>query len=237
MLVLDIESKDPKDRALMGFFALAHSVDAAIEGWQLALWCPKGPPDALSSHVTGKQAKSDASKGSMAAFGWPRQGRAKNCVVPIDDGFDASKLIQPEQQVVLARRELPENIQGVLRRTLSYKPDLEKQILGWWYGLDDELPDQKPPWRPTASLLPEGGGDLQEGKRCLVLIDVNDCWLVLSERALRTYTFGDRLAEGESVRFQTKVEAVPNRPRADSDSRSSAGSPQCMLSSRARSRR
>lgn len=243
MLVMDIEAADPSERTLIKFFARAHSVDAALEGWRLALWCPRRP--AALAHVSDVSAQGDIPAG-MVAFGWPETDRAGDAkarkpkkgkmargrdgkkkggdketmrVVPLATVLAHPALIEAGQQVVLARRELPVAVFRMLRETLGYEPDLETQLPGWWYGLDDELPDREPPWRPTGALLPEapsgpggdgdgdcggdGGGpaDLRDGARCLVMVEVDDCWLVLSERGLRTYAFGQRLADGEGVRF------------------------------------
>jgi hypothetical protein len=40
-----------------------------------------------------------------------------------------------------------------------------------------------------------------------VLIEVDDCWFVLSERALLTYAFGSRLTAGEPLRFVRSTKA------------------------------
>lgn len=248
MLVMDIEAADLSERTLIKFFARAHSVDAALEGWRLALWCPRRP--AALADVSDASAQSDIPAG-MVAFGWAeggvKQSKAKKAkkgqkgqkskpskldqgqnktlhvaLVPVAAVLAHPALIEAGQQVVLARRELPAGVFELLRETLGYEPDLETQLPGWWYGFDDELPDREPPWRPTGALVPalasrpggEGEGDcgdgagpadLRDGARCLVMVEVDDCWLVLSERGLRTYAFGQRLADGEGVRFVRKT--------------------------------
>jgi hypothetical protein len=213
MLVLDLDAPGAKDRALVKFFARAHSVDAALEGWRLALWCPHRP--AALGRVTRGHDRGDAPEG-VVAFGWPGQaakkakkgkrapGKGKDenlALVPVAAVIERPALLEAGQRVVLARRELPAEMFHLLRARLRYEPDLAEQILGWWYGRDDELPTREPPWRPTGSLLVEGGGDLREGARCLVLVEVDDCWFVLSERALLTYAFGIRLDNREPLRF------------------------------------
>jgi len=48
--------------------------------------------------------------------------------------------------------------------------------------------------------LPEGG-ELADERECLVLIDVDDWWGVLSPFGLGTYTFGAQLEAGETISF------------------------------------
>lgn len=192
--MLALEAPDPRDAPLVRFFARAHSVDAALEGWRLALWCPREPE--LLGRVRGRAGE--------VAFGWPAgAGRASTvriATVPGDVLVRTPDLLEPHQRVVLAKRQLPREVFDLLRARLAYEPDVPGQILGWWYDVDDPLPETRPAWRETAALLPMDG-DLRDGVECLVLVDVNDYAFVLSERALRTYTFGARIAENEPLLF------------------------------------
>jgi len=193
--MLALESPDPRDAPLVRFFARAHSVDAAIEGWRLALWCPKEP--AALERMRGHE-------GTEVVFGWPGSGgRAPTirvATVPVHVLVRAPELLESGQRVVLAKRQLPDEVFDLLRDRLGYEPDVPGQITGWWYDVDDHLPETPPAWRETAALLP-AEGTLRDGVESLVLVDVNDCAYVLSERALRTYTFGARIAEDEPLLF------------------------------------
>jgi len=189
-----LETPDPGDKPLVEFFRHAHSVQAALEGWRLALWCEREPAalDALIERG-----------GRPVMFGWPsgpRRPFVRVAGISVDQLLAHPALIEPGQRVVLARRELPPEVFALLREQLGYEPDVVGQVLGWWYELDEAIPTQRPRWRPTGGLLPEGGR-LEDGVECLVLVEVNDCRYVLSERALSTYTFGATLAEGEELRF------------------------------------
>lgn len=195
MPMLALESPDPHDAPLVRFFARAHSVDAALEGWRLAVWCPKEP--VALERVRGHE-------GAEVVFGWPGPGgRAqmiKVAAVPVDVLIRSPELLESGQRVVLAQRQLPHEVFDLLRDQLGYEPDVPGQITGWWYDVDDPLPETRPAWRETAALLPADGG-LRDGVECLVLVDVSDCAYVLSERALRTYTFGARIAENTPLLF------------------------------------
>lgn len=203
MLTLDMATDTPLERELVAFFGEAQSVDAVLDGLKLALWCPKGPPAALTAaqrYIEDRQ--------GLAAFGWPRgrssgrqsRSRLGTARVAVAGVLATPALFEPGQRVVLARRELPRAIFAELAARLEYQPDLLGQVLGWWYGLDDELPATRPLFRETGGVFPEGG-TLEDGVSALVLVEVNDCWLVLSERGLLTYRFGLRLVDEHEVKF------------------------------------
>lgn len=191
--MLAIESPDPKDRPLLQFFADTHSVEAALAGYELALWCPAEPPLGVLRQESG-----------AVLFGWPSSSKKKNAGrawTSVDAICEHPELLTGSETVVLARRRLSARVFEILRERLGYVPDIPGQIAGWWYDEDDVLPTSPPPWRPTGLLLPPGEGGLHDGDECLVLVEVNDCAYVLSVRALRTYTFGARLDDGQSLRF------------------------------------
>jgi len=191
--MLALEYADPKDASLARFFAYAHSVEAALTGWRLALWCSAEP--AGLGMLRGEE--------GPIAFGWPmsRVGSTKVATIPMTTFLMHQDLVEPGQRVVLARRELPASVFSLLRTQLGYAPDVPGQIGGWWYDVDEPLPESQPPWRQTAMLLPPDENGLRDGTECLLLVDVNDCAYVLSVPALRTYTFGERLADGEEQRL------------------------------------
>jgi hypothetical protein len=78
---------------------------------------------------------------------------------------------------------------------MGYAATLPTQVSGWWTDAT-----QQPGSRPSGALLPEGG-ELADERECLVLVDVDDWWGILSPIGLGRYTFGAQLEAGETISF------------------------------------
>lgn len=190
MLVMDVRGLSGEDRAYARFWNHLHSIESALEGVKLGLWLRGRPSLPVVSDM--------AMNGPLVALAWPRQG----------DDFESEKRPLREdmlealdwQNVVavpLARFELPPEVHQALRQHIGYSPTMDGQVSGWWSEEDDGIPAR----RPSGALLPPKGQKLDSGSECLVLVDVDDWWGVLSSLGLGGYSFGIRLEAGEVVRF------------------------------------
>lgn len=174
------------NRALAEFFAKAHSSWALSEGLELALWSPRPVPARFLSRI-------EQIRSGVAMFGWKDGSRLRKGFVRFNHLED---VLSQEHEVVLARRTLPVAVTRLLEDRLGHRAVADRQIEGWFR-------DRQPHGvRPTGALLPPRGEDaLRVGMHCVVLVEVADYWVVLSERGLRTYVFGGALADGRAVVF------------------------------------
>lgn len=190
MLVMDVRGLAGTDRAYARFWNHLHSLETALAGVQLGLWLRAPVP---------VPAGSSSQSGVLVEFGWATDAERfqhARVTMSADElrGFDWSCV----QAVALARFELATWVHDLLAQRLGYSPELPGQVSGWW---TDEA--QRPTYRPSAALLPEGG-TLADQRECLVLVDVDDWWGVLSTLGLGSYEFGIRLEAGETVSFLTE---------------------------------
>lgn len=102
-------------------------------------------------------------------------------------------------QVVLARHDVPEEVESVLR-DLGFERDVPGQVPGWWLLDDVDAAEKAVGGRPSSGLLLNG-----EGTLALVLVEVNGRFIVLSTRALWSYTFGPPLAQDRTIRFVART--------------------------------
>lgn len=190
MLVMDVRELSGDDRAYAHFWNHLHTIESAIAGVKLGLW--------LRNDWSPPATNEMATNGTLVELGWPAQG----------DGFSSARYTlevldeldwQSVVAVALARFELPERVHTLLRQRLGYSATIDGQVSGWWSREDDEVRND----RPTGALLPEQGRSLASGSEseCLVLVDVDDWWAVLSTLGLGSYSFGLRLEAGETLRF------------------------------------
>lgn len=183
---MDVRGLAGTDRAYARFWNHLHSIESALSGVKLGLW--------LKNAVSISPRSSD--DGIVVEFGWP---------VGTDQFATARRVIRPDalsefdwnavQAVALARFELPRWTHDLLASRMGYAATMPSQVSGWWTDAT-----QKPGSRPNGALLPEGG-ELADERECLVLVDVDDWWGVLSPLGLGTYTFGAQLEAGETISF------------------------------------
>jgi hypothetical protein len=203
MLVMDVRGLAGTDRAYARFWNHLHSIESALSGVKLGLWLKTAVPIPARS----------SEEGVVVELGWPVG----------DDQFEtARRVLRPDslsefdwstvQAVALARFELPRWTHELLANRLGYVATLPNQVSGWW---TDAM--QRSGSRPHGALLPEGG-EIADDRECLVLVDVDDWWGVLSPLGLGTYTFGTQLEAGETVSFLDETGqrwAVRRVPDAD----------------------
>jgi hypothetical protein len=186
MLVMDVRGLSGDDRAYARFWNHLHSIESALAGVKLGLWLRNG----------SKIPSVSSNDGVLVELGWSTGG----------DGFESTRRrFGPEAlaafawetvlAVALARFELPDWVHSLLVERVGYSPTIPGQVSGWWTE-DTQLPG----YRPGGALLPEGDA-LADGCECIVLVDVDDWWGVLSPLALGAYSFGIQLEAGETVAF------------------------------------
>lgn len=206
---MDVRGLAETDRAYARFWNHLHSIDSALSGVKLGLW--------LKNAASVPARSSD--DGIVVDLGWAVG----------DDKFEtARRVIRPDaladfdwsavQAVALARFELPRWAHDLLATRMGYAATLPGQVNGWWTDAT-----QTPGSRPGGALLP-AGGELANERECLVLVDVDDWWGVLSPLGLGTYTFGAQLEAGEVISFLDETgrrwavrrvsDADPNEVRA-----------------------
>lgn len=183
---MDVRTLNGSERAYARYWNQVHSVESALSGVQLALWLRTAP-----------SLPRESPKGVTVEFGWPVsvdqiETLRRTLDVAALQTFDWGLV----EAVALARFELPKWVHDILKRKLSYSAELPEQVNGWW---TDEV--ERPTWRPNGALLPPHGELLTDQQDCLVLIDVDDWWGVLSILGLGSYAFGSRLESGETVSF------------------------------------
>jgi hypothetical protein len=186
MLVMDVRGLAETDRAYARFWNHLHSIDSALSGVKLGLWLKNA----------GSVPTRSSDDGIVVELGWAvgdDKFETARRVLRLDalSEFDWSAV----QAVALARFELPRWAHDLLATRMGYAATLPTQVSGWWTDAT-----QKPGSRPSGALLPEGG-ELANERECLVLVDVDDWWGVLSPLGLGTYTFGAQLEAGETISF------------------------------------
>lgn len=185
MLVMDVRGLSGSDRAYARFWNHLHSIETALAGVKLGLWL-RGPASIPAESPGGEV---------VVELGWSisaDQFQYTRAVMGADAfrTFDWSTV----QAVALARFELPKWTHDLLTQRTGYAAVVPGQVSGWW--TDQPMPAS----RPDGALLPEGGM-LADQRECLVLVDVDDWWGVLSGVGLGSYTFGAQLEAGETVSF------------------------------------
>lgn len=198
MLVMDETGLEGEELAYAKFWNIAHSVDALMEGWVLAFWLPYKPQDSirpLTEPIQGSQ---------IAAIGWEeKRGEPNYFKLYYRDAFEIPFLPR-EAEVVLATHHLPQAAWNFLKNYLDYTPEILRQRSGWWLAATEPIPMQQPDYRPTGALLLEGTD--QPPSRALLLVEVGDQWVVLSQAAVQTYVSSSALVEGNLLRFIPKTE-------------------------------
>ncbi len=189
MLSIDVPRGESTDRSYAHFWNHTHSIETALDGVRLALWMDRAsvlPEDSDSESVIVVE----FGNSSVQPFLANRRRLNKQAL----ETLDWKAVIC----VALARFELFEQhawVAQLLMTKMSYSATLPTQVSGWW---TDET--KRPSYRETGALLPENAR-LADGAQCLVLVDLDDWWGVLSQLGLGTYTFGSRLEAGEVITF------------------------------------
>lgn len=189
MLVPRIDRSHPHARAFGTFWLMAHAPAATIDGWRVAIWSETRPSVRAGTREPGP--------GEIkAVVGWPASAtEPRTCALPISELSRLGGLDPRTAQVVLARHDVPPEVESVLR-AIGFEREIPEQVPGWWLLHETETPEKAARGRPASALL------LNEDRtRALVLVEVNGRFIVLSTRALWSYTFGPPLAQGETLRF------------------------------------
>jgi hypothetical protein len=99
---------------------------------------------------------------------------------------------------------------------LPLKPELERQIFGYWFGPDEDIPSEPSGYPTGAVLLPESSATLDrvDDVSCLDLVPVQNYWLVLSELGRHTYRHTSGLMAGEVWKFVPVRDAAGSWPVA-----------------------
>ena len=191
------EARDPRKRQYAEFWNLVHSLEHT-SNVRLGVWRDKQPVRTTTPVISSTP---------HAVFGWPGRSKPNWAPLPIDALEQNPEILGTGEpnNVVLARRNLPKTLFQALEQRYDYHPDLDGQEEGWWFTDGRSIPRSQPRSRSTIALLPEASGlrshGLQEGVECLVLVEVDDWWAVLSERALRVYEVGAALDDHRPVQL------------------------------------
>jgi hypothetical protein len=189
------DALDPQKKRLIDFWNVAHAMEHRSDV-RLGIWRTKPPK---------LPAVSFPASTALAVFAWPTRARFGMATLPL--GFverDPDLLgTGTSDDVVMARRSLPEAVFSELEKRFSYRPRLENQEDGWWFLDKKPIPAHAPPRHEGLALLPESGD--ANGRRtkmdALLLVEIDDYWRVLSERALRVYGVGAALDDQQPVQF------------------------------------
>jgi hypothetical protein len=190
------EAKDPHKRQHVAFWNFAHTLENSTD-CRLGIWRNERPLRIASA--TAKQ--------PLAVFGWPGRSRHEWITVSLDAVTKDPDLLGTGRpaDVVLARESLKPQLFAELEKRFAYHPRLIGQAEGWWFYDRQPVPRMAPSGRSTIALLPEAtpahGHAMRDQSESLVLIDVDDIWLVLSDAALRVYQVGAALDDQLSVHF------------------------------------
>jgi len=190
------ETKDPLKRQHIAFWNFAHSLERSTD-CRLGIWHDERPQWVASAN----------SRQPLAVFGWPGRSRFEWAPVSLDAVSRDPDLLGTGRpgDVVLARESLKPGLFAELEQRFAYRPRLTGQEEGWWFYDRQPVPRTAPSARSTIALLPEApptqGHLMRNRSESLVLIDVDDIWLVLSDVALRVYQVGAALEDGLPVHF------------------------------------
>lgn len=192
-----VEAEDPGKRQLVEFWNLVHSLEHTSDV-RLGIWRAQAPKQSLVPVISSTP---------FAVFGWQGRSRPVWTTLPLEAIRRDPSLLGTgtPDDVVLARRSLPEAVVTELEQRYAYRSKLDGQQEGWWFTDGKSVPKTAPTSRSTIALFPEPSGPrvrgLRDGVDCLVLVDVDDWWAVLSERAIRVYEVGTALDERRPVQF------------------------------------
>lgn len=189
------EANDPVKKRRLDFWNVVQAMEYRSDV-RLGIWKAKPPKLPALSFPTSA---------TLAVFGWPTRSRFGMATVPlalVERDHDLLGTGTPDD-VVMARRSLPETMFSELGKRFSYRPRLENQEDGWWFLDSKPIPLHPPTRHEGLALLPESSETSGRRTRmdALVLVEINDYWSVLSERALRVYDVGAALDDGHPVQF------------------------------------
>lgn len=110
-----------------------------------------------------------------------------------------------------------DKVRSLLETSLSdlpLKPELERQVFGYWFGPGESIPSTPIGW-PTGAVLPQQSASIKDVDLvCLDLVPVQNIWLVLSELGRYTYRHTSGLLVGEEWRFVPVADAAGGWPIA-----------------------
>jgi hypothetical protein len=198
MLVRELtleESSDPRKKRRLDFWNVTHAMEHGSDV-RLGIWKtkpPKLPPFAFPSSA------------SLVVFGWPARGRFGMATLPLgllERNLDLLGTGTPDD-VVVARRSLPDTMFTELEKRFSYRPSLVNQEDGWWFLDNKVIPHRAPARHEGLAVLPElrDVGATRAKMDALLLVEIDDFWRVLSERALRVYNVGAAVDDQQPVQF------------------------------------
>lgn len=190
----------PLDRAWVDLYHEVHSSDAILAGVDFAAVLPEKP-----RHLPPAPKHKPLSL-RWAAFRWPRSRRLH--LLPVDEvvkhGDELMAGLEPGH-VVLATPQLPEPLWRLLKERGYERRVDERQHEGWLEESEGEarwLLDNRPELEGSIGLLPQPGDSALRGP-CLLLVQLNYQWLVLSEVGAHGRTGGPPLLRNEGVWFVT----------------------------------
>lgn len=191
------EAHDPRKRQFTEFWNLVHSLEHTSEV-RLGVWQDRQPVRSPMPVISSTP---------QAVFGWPGRSKPNWVQLPLDAIERDPNLLGSgaPDNVVLARRSLSRTVLTALEKQYSYHPGIDGQEEGWWFLDGKRIPRTAPSSRSAMALLPEHSGSrsrgLHDNTECLLLVDVDDWWAVLSERALRVYETGAAIDDHQPVQF------------------------------------
>lgn len=196
----------PREKAWVELFNAVHSPGAFLMGVDFAAVLPKRPASLPPEHEGQR----------YAALSWP--GRRQPYLVPIEELMAKQgrllkgllKGVRPED-VALATPKLPAEIWRFLNERGYFREiDHQRQQEGWLSESEQDARwylEHQPDFDASAALLPRKGQDGIVGVECLLLVQVNYQWHVLSEVGAHGRAGGSELLRGEKAWF------VTSRPR------------------------
>lgn len=137
-------------------------------------------------------------------LGWPGAGQ-KGLVagwVPPEEFSLLSQLkdLRGAELEVAAPRPTPE-VAAVIVHSGAVQ-ELDRQITGYWFGPDEEIPSHPPDWDPSGALLPELAATPQSGPFiALSLAYLESMWRPISIAAAYTYLHTSGIMRGQKWRF------------------------------------
>jgi hypothetical protein len=189
------EANDPLKKRRVDFWNVVHAMEHRSDV-RLGIW--KSRPPKLP-------ALSFPASATLAVFGWPTRSRLGMATVPLALVERNPDLLGTgtSDDVVMARRSLPHTMFSELEKRFSHRPRLQDQEDGWWFLDNKPIPSHPPTRHEGLALLPDPHETNVRRTRMdsLLLVEIDDYWRVLSERALRVYDVGAGLEDGRPVQF------------------------------------
>lgn len=199
-------SETQLEQARVQFFNWAHSPEVFLAGVDLAVFLHRDPRVPDSKAISGR----------AAVLAWPvrpgprTHGRSfQEVFVPMENlvsrHLKVLRRIRSPADVILAKPDLPRQVWEEINKVGYFREIPGAEHVGQVYGWPEESLDAARKTRlqhlqhnPTLGLLPRPNARV-DGSDCLLLVEVNYQWQVLSEIGLHGRTGGQQLLRGEPV--------------------------------------